>query len=72
MRLPNQAVPVTRNAKYSRGLQRGSVFPAQAAFQMAEQELSPFVGGLDPILAAIKACKCPCCQEVAGHLVCCG
>jgi hypothetical protein len=21
---------------------------------------------------AATACKCPCCQEVAGHLVCCG
>jgi hypothetical protein len=20
---------------------------------------------------ALKACKCPCCIEVAGHLVCC-
>ena len=69
MRLPNQSAGVVRTATYRRGLQRGDVVPARAAFLRETGGVSPFVGGL--AVFAIVGCKCPCCIEIAGHLVCC-
>jgi hypothetical protein len=65
MRLPNQSIGFGASESFMSQwiIHSGaSVIPAQLALQ---------AGGADGAAGRIRSCKCPCCQVVAGNLVCC-
>ncbi len=79
MRLPNQSAGFDRSfGAQSVLINRQGLMPQQmilqsgvVSAQLAVQRAATgsAMDGLG--LAATASCKCPCCIEVAGHLVCC-